>query len=253
MRSKLPVDVHPVADIFPMMNEEEFAGLKEDIEKNGVRDCLTMWQGKLIDGRNRLAACLDLGIDWEGYLEELDDDADPVAFVLSHNLHRRHLSTSQRAMVAARVLDVYEERAKERQKRKAKSVVENLPQQNGSKARDEAGAALNVSGKMVDAAATVLECGSKDLIAKVESGEVAVSKAAKIAKEVPKAQQVKEAEKPRAKPERIIEKADHPKPEPPTRNVFGDLRRVFDSMNDLERSQAYGMWEMWIADTAASS
>jgi hypothetical protein len=248
MRSKLPVDIHPVADLFPLMSDEEFAGLKDDIDTNGVREPMTMWQSKLIDGRNRLAACVELGIDWEGHLQELDTDTDPVAWAISHNLHRRHLSTSQRAMVAARIRDIYDEQAKERKKETEgrpkngeNKPVEILPPV--SKARDAAGSAVNVSGKLVDAATTVLEQGSKELIAKVDSGEVTVSKAAKIAKTVDKKQQVKAAEKPSQK----ITKKPELKPE---RGVFGELRELFDSMTIGERKQAALMWADWIAEVA---
>jgi hypothetical protein len=275
MRSKLPVEVHPVADLFPLMSDEEYAGLKQDIAENGLREPMTMWQSKLIDGRNRLAACLELGLDWEGYLQELDADTDPVKWAVSHNLHRRHLTTSQRAMVAARIIDIYKEHAKERMKRKPKGrftchcgeqfdsdvwhcekcghhwhtsddvckncrstnaepvAMEKLPYQNGT-ARDEAGKAVNVSGKLVDAAAVVLERGSKDLIAKVDAGEVAVSKAAQIAKTVEKREQIKAIEQPAPKPER---------------DVFKRLRAVFDAMTEAERQTAVDMWADWISET----
>lgn len=173
-------EIHPAAELFPLMSEEELSGLIADINENGQREAVTFWNGKLIDGRNRATACERLGIDLDTC--ELDEDTDPIRWVLSHNLHRRHLSASQRAMVAAKVRDLYDDQAKDRQKRKPKSVVENLPQQTPAKARDEAGASLSVSGKTVDHATTVLREGSKDLIAAVESGEVSVSRAAKIAK-----------------------------------------------------------------------
>jgi hypothetical protein len=107
-----PFEVHEVARIFPPMSDPEFNDLKSDIAKNGLREPLWMYQGKVIDGRNRLSACTELGItpatrEWNGEGTLLD-------FVVSLNLHRRHLNETQRAMVAARLKPSFEKAAKER-------------------------------------------------------------------------------------------------------------------------------------------
>ena len=46
-------EIHPAATIFPMMDEESFAALKADIQKNGLEKVITFYQGKVLDGRNR--------------------------------------------------------------------------------------------------------------------------------------------------------------------------------------------------------
>ncbi len=187
--------VHPAAALFPMMDAATFEALKADIEANGQREPVVFFQDKILDGRNRHRACEALGIEPESC--ELEECIDPVAYVLSANLHRRHLSESQKALVAARLKDYFATKAKERQKqspskagkasgaarRGESNAVENLPppSENG-KARDQAGAMLGVSGKSVDHAVTVLTRGSKNLIEAVERGDVAVSKAAFVAK-----------------------------------------------------------------------
>jgi hypothetical protein len=101
----------------------------------------------------------------------------PFRGVLSKNLHRRHLDKSQLAIIAAKVRAMYGQQAKERQKRKSKSVVEKVPPQTRQKARDAAGKAIGVSGKYVDMAAEVLKSGDAKLIAAVESGEVKLPEA----------------------------------------------------------------------------
>lgn len=230
------VEVHPAANIFPLMDDAAFADLVADIRENGQRESCSLYKGQLIDGRNRWLACQEIGIEPEvGEFE--DDDFDVVKFVLSANLHRRHLTESQRAMVAVRVMEVLKPAAKERQsatqiKNGKSPVKENLPSPSNGQSRDKAGAMLNVSGKTVDHARTVIEQGSKELIAKVESGEVSVSKAAKVAKAHDKRSQVAAlSDPPKAKPER---------------NVFTELRKVFDSMTDAERKQALVMWDEWL-------
>jgi len=93
--------LHPIAELFPAMTEDEFEGLKADIKANGQRDSITVWMGQLIDGRHRLRACNELGI--EPIVGELMEETDPVTWAISLNLHRRHLSTAQRAEIAARL------------------------------------------------------------------------------------------------------------------------------------------------------
>lgn len=170
------LEVHPVATIFPMMTDEEYQGLKDDIEKSGQQEPIIVWRKQVIDGRNRLKACVELNI--KPVWVEIDKDADPVQYVLSHNLHRRHLNESQRALVGAKLRDIFDQQAKERQKRKPNSVPENLPEQNKGDSRDKAGAAVAVSGRSVDHATTVLKKGTPEQIAAVEQGKLAVSRAA---------------------------------------------------------------------------
>ncbi len=86
---------HAATELFPMMSDDEFAALKADIEQHGQREPAVYYKGQVLDGRNRARACEELGIELSQ--RELDEDQDPVAFVLSVNLHRRHLTPSQRS------------------------------------------------------------------------------------------------------------------------------------------------------------
>jgi hypothetical protein len=104
-------------------------------------------------------------------------DEEKLAYVVSVNLHRRHLGTSQRAIVAAKLLPIYEEQATKRKSATLKKgsktpVKENLPERETGKARDKAGAALNVSGKVVDMASKVLSKAIPEIVAAVTSGEI---------------------------------------------------------------------------------
>lgn len=96
------VAVHPLAGLFPMMTDAEIDRLAADIRAVGQREPIVMYKGSVLDGRNRLEACRRLGhsplrTEYEGV------ESDIASFVVSLNLHRRHLDESQRAMVAARL------------------------------------------------------------------------------------------------------------------------------------------------------
>jgi ribosome modulation factor len=95
------VPFHPVADLFPLMDCSDLAALAEDIKVNGQRQGIWVWEGQIIDGRNRYEACKLAGA--APRFREWDGKGDVVRFVLSLNLHRRHLSESQRAAIAAKV------------------------------------------------------------------------------------------------------------------------------------------------------
>ena len=56
-------DVHPAAEIFPLMSDEEFKGLVADIQEHGLREPIVLHDGKVLDGRNRVRACEELGIE----------------------------------------------------------------------------------------------------------------------------------------------------------------------------------------------
>jgi hypothetical protein len=97
---------HPYADLFPVMTGEELAALTADVKAHGLRQAIVLYQGKVLDGRNRLAACGKAGV--EPRFEDFDrDDAAALAYVISANIQRRDLTAGQRAVVAARVLQQY--------------------------------------------------------------------------------------------------------------------------------------------------
>jgi len=161
MKREMP-PIHPAADIFPMLPDDQLAALAEDIKANGLQQPIVMFGARLLDGRNRWRACEIAGVepklrDWSG--------DDPVAYVVSLNLKRRHLDESQRAMVAARIADM---------KQGART---DIPQIRG-KSQPEAAELLNVGVRSVQDAKKVIERGAPELAAAVDAGKVAVSTAA---------------------------------------------------------------------------
>jgi hypothetical protein len=213
---------HPAATIFPMFPEAELIALADDIEKNGQREPILILDGKILDGRNRNLACKLKGI--EPITQVVTGIDDPVFYVLSLNLHRRHLTPSQASMCAARAREVYELQAKERQQasggdqsKKKIAVVENLPQPEAIKARDAAGKAFGVSGRSVDFAKKVIEKGIPELVKAVDEGRMAVSTAAVLASETEEVQREgierhanRGGSKPKKPPEKEVNRTPRP-------------------------------------------
>ncbi len=180
---------HPLAEIFPLMSDDEFNRLCEDIRENGQREAIWLHQNKIIDGRNRYNACQALKM--EPITREWDGTGSLISFVVSLNLHRRHLSESQRAMVAAKLANM---RQGERT---------DLPSIDGRLSQTEASKLLNVSPKSVERARKVITDGVSELTEKVESGAITVSQASQIAS-LPKGKQLRLIKKGREKGAKLL-------------------------------------------------
>lgn len=158
---------HPAADAFPLLSGEAFDNLVADIREHGLLQKIVTLNGEILDGRNRLRACGEAGVVPE--FIEFDGD-DPVAFVVSTNLHRRHLSESQRAMVASKLATLS----------RGGNQTANL--RNAPTAK-EAAEMLNVSARSVETARVVQREAIPEIVEAVEAGDLAVSTAAEIARE----------------------------------------------------------------------
>lgn len=95
------MDAHEITELFPEMTSDEYAALKLDIERNGLQEAIWIYHGKIVDGRSRYRVCVELGI--EPQLREWNGAGSLLDFVVSVNLHRRHLNASQKAMVAVQI------------------------------------------------------------------------------------------------------------------------------------------------------
>ncbi len=148
------VDFHEAAGIFPRMDDAAFDELVANIKEHGLLEPIWTLDGKVLDGRHRFWACEKAGVtptfrEWKG--------DDPIAFVISLNRHRRHLTPSQLGLVAEKVATM---RQGERT---------DLPQSCGM-SQAQAAKLVGVSVRQVQLAGKIRREGTPEDVAAVQAG-----------------------------------------------------------------------------------
>ena len=182
-------EFHPFADVFPLLVGYDIDKLTEDIEENGQREPIILYGGKILDGRNRYRACIDLGIEPHFAQSTATNDEQALRESVSRNLRRRHLSATQRSLAGARILPMFEKIAKEKQAHgmtaPGQTLVAPVPQALSERAplsRDLAAEAVGAGARSVQSAKKVLT-EAPDLVPALEAGHIKVKAAAQLAKE----------------------------------------------------------------------
>ena len=144
------IDIHPVAKKFPLLMGHEYEELVEDIKDRGQLHPVVFHDNQLLDGRNRVRACNDLGIAPKQTEWSAPDGVTAGEWIVSTNLQRRHLTSQQRAMIAADpdILDILEAEARERQgtRMDLDNIQAKMPE--GSQSRDEAAKTFQTSARL---------------------------------------------------------------------------------------------------------
>lgn len=169
---------HPAAELFPMMEEQQIKEMADDIRLNGLREPITMCEGKVLDGRNRLKACERAVV--EPSFVELTPGESPAAFVWSKNYARRHLTISQRSMAAIKMQTMTAKESKERMVRggtlAVRQGVEIIPQAEKGRTRDKIAEIVDVNPRYISEAMTIQK-QSPELAAEVLAGNVTIPEA----------------------------------------------------------------------------
>ena len=97
------LDPHPFSKLFPPISDEDFDKLAADIKLNGLHQPIMRYQGKILYGNNRYRACELVKIAPK-FTDFSGDDAQARNFVISANIHRRHLSPDQRRDIIVTLL-----------------------------------------------------------------------------------------------------------------------------------------------------
>ena len=163
---------HPLADIFPLIHGPEFAELKKDIKANGVIEPIWMYEGKILDGRNRFRACQETGARPE--FREYAGDS-PAQFVWSLNGPRRHLTAGQKAAVAVDFLPHLEQEAKARMSAGGEGKAK-MPDLVQGQSRDKAAEIVGAGAHYVSDAKKIKEANPA-LFAEIKTGTKTMAQA----------------------------------------------------------------------------
>jgi phage N-6-adenine-methyltransferase len=170
-------EIHPYAELFPQMTPDEWETFVADIEENGVRVPVVLYHGKILDGRHRQQAIEELrdskgvSIDFNTMVF-LGTDADALRYVYSANLHRRHLTTGQRACVGVEIKRHLQESIRQGQRTDLTSSNSGRSSDAGEIAADT----VNVSRASIYKAEKLQE-EAPDLFERVAAGEMPLTAA----------------------------------------------------------------------------
>lgn len=159
------LETHPAADAFPLMGGDDYERFRADIKAKGLLDRrLIRYKGKLLDGRHRYRACVELGLE-PAFVDYVGDD--PISFVISANYLRNHWNESQRALIATRLATL-------KQGRRRKTG------HGAGMTQGEAAIAMQVGERSVRRARTVAEQAAPEVIAAIDAGELDLKTAEKL-------------------------------------------------------------------------
>ena len=196
MSSETTLEHHPIANIWPMMGEEQYQELKSDIEQNGCINKIWLYEGKILDGRNRYKACQELNQHFS-FLEYKGDE--PIQFAISLNMKRRHLTSAQKAALAVKIEPIFAAEAKKRQqaaggdhskkadkavKEKIPEPLKNEPKKPKEQSRQQAAKALDTNERYVSQAKKI-EKESPETFELLLEGKVSMKDASKEVRKKP--------------------------------------------------------------------
>ena len=179
-----------------MMPAKELKALADDIAANGLNQPIVIYNGRILDGRNRARACEMAGVavdtvEWD------DPGCGPVAWVVSQNVRRRHLTATQRATLAVDLLPELEAEALQRKAAGGRGGlnqdVEKIPHLPESRSRDRAAELVQVNERYVSDAKKVA-AESPELLGQMRAGEISLTDAKRQIKADKQAKERKENE-----------------------------------------------------------
>lgn len=158
-------DFHDTANAFPYISGDAYDTLKEDIRINGILEPIYLFEGKIIDGRNRYRIAKELGLN-DIPTQEYEGD-NPVGFVQSMNLHRRQLTPSQKAAAAAFLAEFKQGQHIDEEEYETQEAIAKK---------------LGISRRMVVEATSLKKNADIELIERVKSGDISLHNATAIAR-----------------------------------------------------------------------
>jgi hypothetical protein len=164
--------VHPAAVLVPMSTDEEFQVGCRDVKAHGFLHAVKVTdENLLLDGRNRLQIGAAIGFDPP---IERFNPSDPIAYVLSENVVRRHLSAGQRAMIAERIANLGHGGNRRTDEFKMGNPI--------LKTRDEAARLAGSTPEAITQARSIRQWATSEEVKAVEAGTESLAQAYKRAK-----------------------------------------------------------------------
>jgi hypothetical protein len=154
---------HALAKLFPLMPASDIKELADDIKERGLQVPITLFEGKILDGQHRQEACAIAGVKPR---YEIYKGNDPLGFVIAANIKRRHLTPSQKAMLAAEIAKL--PHGGDRTSTDVKKQDANL-----QLARSKVAESLDISPRSVASASKIL-AESPALAKQVRDGKITV-------------------------------------------------------------------------------
>jgi hypothetical protein len=182
---------HPIAEIFPLLEGDEFDSLVESVRTRGLLNAI--WthpdDGSIIDGRNRERACARAGV--EPRYQTWDGKGSLAAFVVAQNVERRHLTATQKAKLGKALMPLLAAEAKERQQsgKSADGTAggrgnKTLPKKLGKVSHEgeavEQAAKLAHTNRKYIADLVKIEKEAPEVYAKIEAGDIELPKAKRL-------------------------------------------------------------------------
>lgn len=202
------MEFHEIANIFPMLESAELQSLAEDIRINGLKTPILLFDGAILDGRNRYKACEIAGITPQ-FETFQGDKAAALSHVWSLNFQRRHLNSSQAAIADAKrkqLDDQYrqllEELANAKRARpnagrpennSVQKIEPNYLKDNTALTDHKRAKSAGTNRTYVKHADKLVESGREDLISAIEKGQMTISQAQVVIKKEEKLKELEEA------------------------------------------------------------
>src|SRR6516162_3940598 len=187
---------HPICLLIPSADEYELQDLTDDIRAHGLIDPIVLFEGMILDGRNRAAACERAGVE-PRYVQFGGGREDALILVISHNLKRRHLTKQAiaDAMVVAEDFNLHYTLAEPAAAAEAPAhggeaqpVIKITEPKTASSRKLAQAAGGVVSHVMIAATRKVKEKAEPELQEAVKRGRIGVQDAAKVADLAPQQQ-----------------------------------------------------------------
>jgi hypothetical protein len=180
------LEAHPAAEFFPLLEGQEYLAFKADIAVSGQLEPIWLCEDKILDGRNRYRACMELGITPTFHTYT---GSSPIAFAWSLNGERRHLTNAQRSAIGVEMLPALQEEARKRRmaglRRGTTPVTPRVGERKKLEAVEAAAKIVGASGTNIQYAKAVKQ-QDPELFQRIKRGEVNVAEAYRQVRDKPK-------------------------------------------------------------------